>query len=75
MSAVKLPLRLAGKLALAGLDWLIGKVIDYNDRKDAKRAEQSKGLTFKDVQNIEKQIAEATARRSAKTVIIPRPKP
>ncbi len=75
MSALKVPLRLAGKLALAGLDWLIGKAIDYNDRKDAKKAERAKGLTFKDVQNIEKQIAESTARRSAKTVVIPRPKP
>ncbi len=88
---IKVPLRLAGKAALVALDWLIGKAIDYNDRKAAKKAEQrSPGLVFKDVERIAAagrdagkcprcgQVHPSNATcpfRAAKTIIIPRPKP
>jgi hypothetical protein len=91
LSALKVPLRLAGKLALIGLDWVIGKVMDYNARKDAKKAEaRATGLTYKDVERISQagrdagkcprcgQVHPSNATcpfRTAHTIIIPRPKP
>lgn len=70
---MKVPLRVAGigvlKLIEGGL-WVADKLDRW---LEARKAAKSEPLTFKDVQNIEKQIDSATRSR-APTVIIPRPK-
>jgi 5-bromo-4-chloroindolyl phosphate hydrolysis protein len=71
------PLRFAGQVVLWALDTglaIAQRVDAWNDRRKAnKRA----GLTYKDVAHIKAQseAGTAAARRSAKTVIIPRSKP
>jgi hypothetical protein len=71
---VKLPLRLTGLGVLKLLDGALTLGMKVDEWLRERKQREPKGMTFKDVQNIEKQIASATARRSAPTVIIPRAK-
>ncbi len=72
---MKVPLRLAGKLLLGGLDLGLTAAMRLNDwldaRKARKREAERRGLTYKEVAHIQDQISRSTRSR-APTVIIPK---